>query len=177
MPTPQTPPILSVVGKSNSGKTTLISQLIQELKGRGYRIAAIKHHGHPTPFDQPGKDTFRHAAAGADIVIGASPVQLAIFRSVDGEATRVEDIVSRHAADVDLVLTEGYKRGPFPKIEVCRAIRSRVLLCETPELFAIVSDLHFQQPVPQFRLDDTSGLADLIEASVLKKTANHSAPL
>lgn len=161
------PAILSVVGKSSSGKTTLLEKLVPALKRRGHRVAVIKHHGHPTPFDQPGKDTFRHATAGADVVVGASPVQLAIFRAESGEATALEQIITRYAADVDIVFTEGYKRGPYPKIEVCRAARSKELLCEPEELLAVVSDLRFPNGVPHFGLEDTAGLTELIESRFL----------
>jgi molybdopterin-guanine dinucleotide biosynthesis protein B len=163
------PPIVSVVGKSNSGKTTLLEALIRCLKGRGYRVAVVKHHGHVTSFDQPGKDTYRHAQAGADVVVGASPVQLAVFLAEAGEASALEGIVRRFAAHVDLVFTEGYKRGPYPKIEVCRAARSQALICEPGELLAVASDLDFAIGVPCFGLDDGEALADFIEAEVLRR--------
>lgn len=162
-------PIVSVVGKSGSGKTTLLERLIPLLKSRGYRVAVAKHHGHPTPFDQPGKDTFRHAAAGADVVIGASPVQLAVYLAQNGEALSLEAILAQHAPEIDLMLTEGYKRGPYPKIEVCRSARSRELICQPHELLAVVSDLPFAVGVPRFALDDVAELADYLEATLLRQ--------
>ncbi|MCS6843263.1 MAG: molybdopterin-guanine dinucleotide biosynthesis protein B, partial [Caldilineales bacterium] len=157
------PPVVSVVAKSGTGKTTFLEKLIPALRRRGVRVGVLKHHGHPTPFDVPGKDTYRLAQAGAEVVIGASAVQVAIFRQEDGAAD-LDAVVARHAAGLDLVLTEGYKRGGYPKIEVHRAERSRELLCRPDELLALVTDTPWPLAVPQFGLDDADGVADLLVA-------------
>ncbi len=159
-------PVISVVGKSGVGKTTLLEKLIAELKRRGYRVATVKHDAHGFDIDHPGKDTWRHARAGSDHVVLASPNRIAHIRRLDRELTLPEIVAAIH--DVDIILTEGYKRGPAPKIEVSRAEQGRELVCSPEELVAIATDQPYDLDVPQFDLDDAAGLADLIEARFLR---------
>ncbi len=159
-------PVISIVGKSGVGKTTLLEKLIPELKRRGYRVATVKHDVHGFEIDQPGKDTWRHAQAGSDHVVIASSNRIAHIQRLDQELSLPEIVATIH--DADIVLTEGYKRGPAPKIEVSRAERSRELLCTPEELVAIATDQPYDMDVPQFGLDDVVGLADLIEERFLR---------
>ena len=152
------PAIVSVVAKSKTGKTTLLESLIPHLKAHGLEIGVLKHHSHVSSFDTPGKDTHRLAEAGADIVVGASPVQVATFKREKG-SDDLEGVIRRHLGGTDLVLIEGYKRGPYPKIEVHRSARSAELLCSLEEMLALVTDQAWPLPVPQFGLNDSTGLA------------------
>ncbi len=161
------PPVLSVVGKSDAGKTTLLEKLIAELKSRGYRVATVKHDAHSFDIDHPGKDTWRHAQAGSDHVVIASPTRIAHIQRVEREMTLPEIVAT--ITDADIVLTEGYKRGPAKKIEVSRAEKGHELLCTPNELLAIATDQHFDLDVPQFGLDDAAGLVDLIERRLLSQ--------
>lgn len=163
----RTVPIISVVGRSDSGKTTLLEKLIPELKRRGYRVATVKHHFHPGfEIDQPGKDTWRHAQAGSDHVVIAAPDKVASIRRVEREPTL--DEIAAGITDVDIILTEGYKRAGTPKIEVVRSARSREPLCTPDELIALATDVPVDLDVPQFDLEDAAGLVDLIEERFLK---------
>lgn len=159
-------PIISVVGKSNVGKTTLLEKLLPELKKRGYRVATIKHDVHGFSIDQPGKDTWKHARAGADIVVISSFEKMATIEKVDRERTL--DEIGAKLKNVDIIITEGYKRQDKPKIEVHRAEVSDTLLCEKEELLALATDTSFNMGVPEFDLDDSSGLVDLIEKEFLQ---------
>ncbi len=159
-------PIISVVGKSNTGKTTLLEKLIVELKRRGYRLATVKHDAHGFDIDQPGKDSWRHAQAGSDSVVISSSHKLALIRRLDEEMSL--DQIAELVSDVDLILTEGYKRGDKPKIEVSRRERSSELICAEEELVAIATDQPFAVNVPQFDLDDAVGIIDLLEEKFLK---------
>ncbi len=159
-------PVISVVGKSQVGKTTLLERLIRELKGRGYRVGTIKHDTHGFEVDTPGKDSWRHAQAGSDTVLISSPQRLALIKKVGRERSMDELLV--YMEDLDLVLTEGYKRGDKPKIEVSRQARGKELLCKEEELLALVTDQPFDLSVPQFDLEDVVGLADFIEERYLK---------
>ncbi len=159
-------PIVSIVGRSKVGKTTLLEKLIPELKRRGYRVATVKHHSHPGfEIDQPGKDTWRHAQAGSDHVVIAAPDKVASIRRVSREPTL--DEVAATIGDVDIVLTEGYKRAGKPQVEVVRAARSETPICELGNLVALVSDVALELGVPLFGLDDAAGLADLLERRFL----------
>ncbi|HDL63925.1 MAG TPA: molybdopterin-guanine dinucleotide biosynthesis protein B [Proteobacteria bacterium] len=159
-------PIISVVGKTNVGKTTFIEQLIRELKTRGYRIATIKHDVHKFEIDHKGKDTWRHTQAGADTVIIASSSKMAMIKKIDREYG-LDELQEWLLQDVDLIITEGYKRKDKPKIEISRKAVSQELLCRREELLAIVSDQSFTIGVPIFDLEDASGVADLIEEKIL----------
>ena len=152
------PPVVSIIAKSGTGKTTFIEKLIPELRRHGLRVGVLKHHSHPTPFDIPGKDTYRMAQAGAEVVVGASAVQTAVFIQQSGSED-LDATIARFLSDMDIVLTEGYKRGAYPKIEVHRAARSTELLCEPEELLLLVTDEPLDLPVPQFDLDDARGVA------------------
>ncbi len=161
-PSPGTvPPIVSIVARSQTGKTTLIEALLPELKRAGLRVAVVKHHHHTSSFDTPGKDTHRMAEAGADLVLGVSPVQVATFSREPG-SDDLDAVIARHCAGYDLVLTEGYKRGDYPKIEVHRQARSDELLCSYDEMLALVSDVAWDVPVTRFDLDDAAGLAGFL---------------
>ncbi len=155
------PPIVSVVARSKTGKTTFLESLIPELRSRGLRVAVVKHHHHTSSFDTPGKDTHRLAEAGADLVLGISPVQLASFSRETGSED-LDAVIAKHCAGYDLVLTEGYKRGDYPKIEVHRAERSTELLCDFDEMLALVTDSEWETDVPRFPLDDAAGVAALL---------------
>jgi len=151
-------PVVSFVAKSGTGKTTFLEQLIPELVVRGLRVGVLKHHAHTTPFDVPGKDTYRLAQAGAQVVVGACSVQVAVFRQEDGSAD-LEAVIARDLADTDLVLTEGFKRGTYPKIEVHRSSHHPELLCDASELLALITDEQLDVDVPQFALADFAGVA------------------
>jgi len=164
------PPIVSIVGKSNSGKTTLIERLIPALSARGYRIGTIKHSHRDIDLDRPGKDSYRHKDAGAEAVMVAGPGRVALVKDVVD--AQPDDLVG-YFKDMDLIMTEGYKRTANPKIEVCRAVRSSVPLClEDPSLVAMVTDLNLENlAVPAFLPDDIQGLADFIERRFLSRLA------
>ncbi len=158
------PLVVSFVARSNTGKTTLLQSLVPHLKVHGVKVGVLKHHSHPTPFDVPGKDTYRLFDSGADRVVGASPVQVATFKSVNAAST-VEELVAEEFGDLDIVLTEGYKLGPYPKFEVYRKERSEQLLCDERELLAIATDTPLSVDVPQFALDDTEAMAAFLLAA------------
>lgn len=151
---------MSVVAKSRTGKTTLLERLIPLLREAGMTVGVMKHHVHAQPFDVPGKDTFRLSDAGADLVVGVSPVQIATFRSPG--RTSLDEIIDAAFGNVDIVLTEGYKRGSYPKIEVHREARSRELLCSGNELLAVATDENLSVNVPQFHIDDTASIAEFL---------------
>ena len=154
-------PVVSVVGRPGVGKTTFLEKLIPELKRRGYRVGTVKHDRSGFEIDHPGKDTWRHAQAGSDVVVISSPQKMALIRHVDAELT-LDEIV-KSMPPVDIVITEGYKRENKPKIEVSRHEISTALVCSGPDLIAIVADQPFPSAVRQFRLDDAKGVADLLE--------------
>ena len=159
------PPIVSIVGRSESGKTTLIEKLIPELRRRGYRIGTIKHTHHAFEMDQAGKDSARHRSAGAETVILASPGQVAMIKSTGSGAL---DGLIRYFEDVDLLITEGYKRGKAPKIEIVRKAVGAELLCRhDPDLIAVATDANLDVHVPVFRLNDPLPIADFIEKRFL----------
>ncbi|MBE0447355.1 MAG: molybdopterin-guanine dinucleotide biosynthesis protein B [Actinobacteria bacterium] len=159
-------PIVSIVGKSSVGKTTFMVKLIGELKRRRYKVAVIKHNVHSFEIDHPGKDTYRHAEAGADVVVIASAHKLAMIKKLEEELS-IQDIVALIGPGYDLILTEGYKRGPFPKIEVSRKAHSADLISGEDELIAIVTDNTFAMDRPHFDLDDVAGVADLLERKIM----------
>lgn len=163
----QAVPVISVVGKSGVGKTTVLVQLIREIKRRGYRLGTVKHDTHGFEIDKPGKDSWRHAQAGSDAVVISGPRKLALIRQLETEMP-LDEIVPL-MGDVDLVITEGYKRGDKPKIEVTRLERGTELLCQADELIAIMADYAVAMPVPQFALDDAAGMADLLEELYLER--------
>jgi molybdopterin-guanine dinucleotide biosynthesis protein MobB len=161
-------PIVSIVGKSNTGKTTLLEKLISELTGRGYRIATIKHGSHFFEIDHEGKDSWRHKKAGAGITIISSPHRLALIEDVDKDHS-IEEIRKKYIHNVDLILSEGYKGNPFPKIEVFRSEINHELLCKKDDnLLAVASDIKLDVEVPLFDINDAQGISDLIENEFLK---------
>ena len=165
-------PVISVVGRSNAGKTTLLEKLIRELCARGRRVGTVKHHFHgPVEVDVPGKDSWRHRRAGAAAVALVSPETVFVVRDTP-EAEPLEAVVHRALGGVDLVLTEGFKSGPMPKIEVNRAAQDAPLLCGADEqLIAVVTDRPLEVTVPRFGLDDVAALADFIEREFLQPSA------
>lgn len=167
------PPIISIVSKKNSGKTTLIEKLIPELVARNYRVGTIKHDTHGFDIDHKGKDTWRHKQSGALTVAISSPWKLSLIKDVDQEAG-LDDIVETYFADMDLVLTEGYKRAAKPKIEVFRSAAHQHPLHvkgESNSLIAVMSDIPINLGVPNFDINDVSALADFIVQRFLSTTS------
>jgi molybdopterin-guanine dinucleotide biosynthesis adapter protein len=156
-------PIVSIVGKSNSGKTTLIEKMIRELIRRGWRVGTIKHNMHGFEIDHEGKDSWRHKRAGARTTVIASPHQVAVVEDVDRDYD-IGELRDRYIRDVDIVLVEGYKKNPYPKIEVYRSSLKRALLCSTEDnLMAVASDVIIDAGVPCVDIDDVPRLTGLIE--------------
>lgn len=162
-------PLISVIGRSGCGKTTLLEKLVAELKKRHYRLATIKHHSHRGfEIDKPGKDSWRFAQAGSDHVIIASPDKIASYRLLERELEL--DEIASSVTDVDLILVEGYLQAQKPSLEVVSAIISRELIGSAEQRFAVAADFPLDLGVPSFSLDDVKGIADLIEQSFLIKT-------
>ena len=160
-------PVISMVGKSGVGKTTALERVIREIKRRGYKVGTVKHDTHGFDVDRPGKDSWRHAQAGSDVVVISGPHKMALIRQLDSEVS-LDDIVSL-LGDLDLIITEGYKKGDKPKIEVTRQARGTQLLCQPEELIGIMADYPVDMPVPQFALEDAAGVVDLLETLYLSR--------
>ena len=169
----KTVPIVSIVGKSQSGKTVLAEQLIAEFKKRGYKVAAIKHSHGGMEIDHPGKDSWRFAQAGSDAVCISSPDRLAFIKNLNRELN-IEEIMPIIGPGFDLILAEGFKKSKIPKIEVHRKELGYDLLCSPEELSAVVTDGSLDTLVsdscrlPTFRWGDTVAVADFIEKNFLR---------
>ena len=161
-------PVVSIVGRSGSGKTTFMEKLIPALRRRGWRVATVKHHAHPGfDFDVPGKDTWRHARAGSSTVLIVSPGKLAMIWDEIGREPSLEEAVAL-VPEADIVLTEGYHWADTPKIEVFRSGHSDRLRSSPERRLALVSDVPFEdQNAPVFGLDDADGIAELVEREVI----------
>jgi molybdopterin-guanine dinucleotide biosynthesis protein MobB len=155
-------PVVSIVGRSHSGKTTLLERLIPELKQRGYRVGVIKHtYRRDVDFDVPGKDSYRLAHAGADQVVLATPDRVLHLWRCEEEASLGE--LAASITNVDLILVEGHKGASVPKIEVSRGDQAAELISRPEDLLAVVSSRRLPLQVPQFDPDDVAALADLVE--------------
>ena len=151
--------VFGVTGWKNAGKTTLVERLVAEFVRRGWRVNTVKHAHHDVDVDQPGRDSFRHRVAGATEVAVVGGLRYAIMRE-QAEPTLAE--VLARLAPADLVLIEGYKREPHPKIEV-RSGEGELLAPNDASIVAVAAD---QEPpggrLPWFRRDDVAGIADFI---------------
>ena len=158
--------IISIVGKSGSGKTTLLEALITELKKRGHKVAIIKHSHHKDDLDTSAKDTWRFTKAGSELSAINSLDHLAIYRRMD-DYFDPRDISNFVSWDFDILLTEGFKSSDYPKIEVHRDKQGNELLTDPKLLLAVVTDKPVDIKVPQFAHDDVTGIADIIEKTVV----------
>lgn len=156
------PPIISFVGKSNSGKTTFLEKLIPELKRRGFRLGVIKHDAHSFNIDHPGKDSFRLKNAGADTILISSSSKIALIKDVSTDIP-LQELSRDFLEDVDLILTEGCKRENAYKIEVSRRESFTEFVCTDQERIAVIADWFPETESPLFDLEDVIGVADLIK--------------
>lgn len=160
-------PIVSFIGSSGSGKTTLLEAVIRELKGRRYRVAAIKHSHHSFEIDQPGKDTWRLAQAGSDIVAISAPGKVAFIERVDDELplSQIERLV---ASKVDIMITEGYKSSDVAKILVLGAGPGQELRHGEDEMLMTISAHFSDRGEPEFSDYDIIKVADLLVEQIKK---------
>lgn len=163
------PPVLSIVGCSKCGKTTMVERLVSELTRRGYAVGTLKHDVHGFSMDQEGKDTWRHRQAGARATMIIGPGQIGLVRSTPPGELSVDDAIPL-LGPVDLVITEGFKREKFAKIEIFSSARNEGgLLCgQDPQLLAVVGDLPVETDRPTFDWNDIAAIADFIEERLLK---------
>jgi molybdopterin-guanine dinucleotide biosynthesis adapter protein len=171
----QLPPVLSIVGRSRSGKTTLIEKLIPLLKQRGFRVGTVKHHAHPGfDIDYPGKDSWRHEQAGSDHIIIAAPDMVAEIVKLQHPRSPTQIISSMH--DVDIILTDGYRSAGFPKIEVMRKALSTEPVCDPKDLLAIASDFEIDLGIPHVDLNNPVAILELLIGQFLPGASGAERP-
>jgi molybdopterin-guanine dinucleotide biosynthesis adapter protein len=163
-------PIVSIVGKSDVGKTTLLEKIVPILIARGYRVATVKHDAHSFEIDHEGKDSWRHKHAGATMSLISSPARVALVADADHDHS-LEELREKFVRDVDLMISEGYKRETHPKIEVFRSDHSTQMLCEEDDNLIAVAGDPPRSPagVPVFDLNDPEPLCDFLEERFLLK--------
>lgn len=162
----QSPPILVIAGKSNSGKTTLMEKLIAELTGRGITVGSVKHTHDGFEFDRTGKDSWRHRQAGTRATLVVTDTRVALVRD---DTRPPEEKMRDYLGGVDIILAEGFKRQALPKIEIFRADSPhKAPFClDDPNLVAFVTDTPIRPPVPVFGPEDIGPLADFIGENFL----------
>jgi len=160
------PPVVSIVGKSKSGKTTLVEGLIRELKSRGYRVGTVKHTPQGMTFDAADKDSWRHVQAGSETTAISSPDRVVLVKPVT-RAPTLDEVARLVGEDCDIILAEGFKQDNAPKIEVHRREVGSPL-STVRKLIAIATDEPLETKARQFSLKDVKGLADLLEEGFIK---------
>ncbi len=157
------PALVAIVGKSDSGKTTLVEKVVPELVRLGLRVGTVKHDAHSFEIDHPGKDSWRHGQAGAEAYVIASPERLAYIAKLDDELELV-DIARRFYEGFDIVVAEGYKRTAPYRVELFRAGAGHTEpLCAPGEAIALVTDADLEHE-HTFGLEDAAGLAAFLVA-------------
>ncbi|MGD0103183.1 MAG: molybdopterin-guanine dinucleotide biosynthesis protein B [Rhodopila sp.] len=132
--------VLGIVGWSGSGKTSLLTSILPLLRRTGLRVSTVKHTHHDFDMDRPGKDSFRHREAGAHEVLIASGARWALLHELEGPEPALSDLLQK-LDPVDLVLVEGYKTHPFPKLEVHRPSLGKPPIWTTmPDVIAVATD-------------------------------------
>jgi molybdopterin-guanine dinucleotide biosynthesis protein B len=157
--------VVGVAGWKNSGKTTLVTKLVGELRRRGYRVSTVKHAHHDFDIDREGTDSYRHRAAGASEVVLVSVRRWALIHELDEEREPTLVEILQKLAPSDVVVVEGYKREPIPKIEVRRrnAAHTDPLAPEDPHVIGIAADYPCEiANRPILDIDDVAGITDLI---------------
>lgn len=157
-----------IVGWKNSGKTTLVARLVTELKSRGYSVSTMKHAHHAFDLDQPGRDTYQHREAGAQEVVISSGKRWALMHELQGDNPYSLDDLLAKMKPVDIILIEGFKSEPHPKIETHRAVSELPLVSTTNEtIVAVASDVAVDtQGLKRLDLNDTKAIADFIVAEI-----------
>jgi len=155
--------LYGVTGWKNAGKTGLMERLVAEIAGRGLAVSTVKHAHHSFDVDHPGRDSYRHRAAGASEVLLASRHRVALMRELRGAPEPGLDDLLEKLVPVDLVLVEGYKRDRHPKVEAFRAETGQPLIAlNDPTIRAVAADRALELDRPVFDLDDTRAIADFI---------------
>jgi molybdopterin-guanine dinucleotide biosynthesis protein B len=155
--------IFGFAGWSGSGKTTLIERVVPLLTARGLTVSLIKRAHHEFDVDQPGKDSYRHRHAGCSEVMLSSSVRWALMHELRGATELTLDELVARMSPCDLLIVEGFKRQPIPKIEVFRSANGKVPLHpDDPHVVAIATDVRIDSPLPQFALDDVAQIADFV---------------
>jgi molybdopterin-guanine dinucleotide biosynthesis protein B len=156
--------IIGLAGWSGAGKTTLVAKLIPSITARGLRVSTLKHAHHAFDVDQPGKDSYMHRMAGATEVLVSSQNRFALMHELRGAPELTLPQLLAKLSSVDLVIIEGYKRDPHPKLEVFRASVGKPLIHpDDPHVVAIASDVALpEMRVPRVSLDDTDAIIDIM---------------
>lgn len=163
------PPVLSVVGPGDCGKTVMVERLVAEFTRRGYVVGTLKHDVHGFTMDHEGKDSWRHKQAGARAVCIVGPDQVGLVRSTPGGPMPVDEAIAL-LGPVDLVITEGFKQERFAKLEVFSSVNNegRLLCGDDPGLIAVTGDIPVSTDRPWFDWNDVGAIVDFIEAKLLK---------
>lgn len=157
--------VMGFAGWSGSGKTTLVEQVIGVLSARGLVVSLVKHAHHSFDIDHAGKDSWRHRQAGCSEVMVSSAQRWSLTRELRGAPEATLDELLAHLGPCDLVLVEGFKRAPIPKIEVHRAVVTEPLLHpDDANIIAIATDTVFATPLPRLDINDPGQVADFIVA-------------
>jgi len=166
-----TPPIVCIVGKKQSGKTTFIEKLLPELRKLGISVGTVKHDAHSFEMDREGKDSWRHRKAGADTVAVSSPDRVAVIKRVERELS-LSELAEEFFSDRRLVVAEGYFRSEHPKVEIFRAEAHDQPLCDRGNedernLLAMVTNAAVDTGRPVFAPDDAAEVAAFLARRLL----------
>ena len=155
--------IFGLAGWSGSGKTTLVKEVIPSLISRGLSVSTIKHTHHNFDIDKPGKDSYEHRVAGAHEVVITGAARWALLHENRGEKEPTIDEMLSRMAPVDLVLIEGFKSYPHPKMEVYRPEVEKPLLCaDDPSIVAVATTVELDVDIPRLPLNDIEKITDFI---------------
>lgn len=155
--------IFGFAGYSGSGKTTLIEQLIPQFVMHGLKVSLIKHAHHGFDIDRPGKDSYRHREAGCSEVLITSSQRWVLMHDLRGEQEQSLQYQLKRLSPCDLVLVEGFKKEPIPKLEIHRAaMRQPLLQSDDPYIIAIASDTQVKSKVPLLDLNDPQQISEFI---------------
>lgn len=158
-------PAISFIARSGTGKTTLLTAVIADLKGRGYKVGIIKHDAHRFDIDHPGKDSYRFTDAGADSMLISSASKLALVKQ-HTQSPPVEELIQDYFPDVDLVLIEGFKQSGLPKVELFRSGHCTELLgcaaMQNEQPVAIATDTTLETDIQLLDLNKPAEVTDFI---------------
>lgn len=159
------PHIISIVGKSKTGKTTLIEKLIAALKQRGYKIGTVKNTFHKVELDKPGTDTWRHIKAGSEATVLNSADSIMMIK-VKGQENNLSEIIKLFDNGYDIIIIEGLKESDLPKIEVHRKEKGP-LLTNLTNVIGIATDEKLNISIPQFNLNDINSITQFIQDKII----------